>query len=111
MDKKKLYESIMSEVSKELKKTLNESNVVESKRILKYLKSAMIYKNVELTEPIYDMVTYSKWYRNFILSGGGVIVEKHMGAVLHTFVCNTVQAQQMAEKFIFMVVPDYFPVD
>lgn len=110
MNTKKLYESIMQSVSKEIKTVLNENKIPNkrvSKKILSPLKSQIIYSNIALNEPIYSNVSHSIWYRSFVLNGGAVFVEKIMGMDVHTFVCNTKEANIQAQKWILKNVPDY----
>lgn len=105
MNKKGLYERIMNEVSRDLKKTLNEGLRHNVGKVTMLAKPIQV-SNVDLYEPIFTDSQHAVWFRNFVLTGGGAFVEKRQGMDSHTFVCNTVESHKMLKRWLSKYSPE-----
>lgn len=106
MNKRQLYERIMKDVSKEVKRSLNEG-LRRNVGNVTMLKTPIQVSNVDLIEPIFTDYQHSLWFRNFVLNGGGAFTEKRQGMDSHTFVCNTVESHRMLQKWLSKYAPEY----
>lgn len=106
MNKRQLYERIMKNISKEVKRSLNEGLRHNVGKVT-MLKTPIQVSNVDLIEPIFTDFQHQIWFRNFVLNGGGAFTEKRQGMDSHTFVCNTVESHRMLQKWLSKYAPEY----
>lgn len=98
-NKRKLYNDIMNNVSKVVKKRLNE-NMRKNVAKVTMLDKPVKVSNIQMNEPIFYNPSLSLWYRDFVLHGGAAFVEKVQGMDSHTFVCNTEESRKMLERWL-----------
>lgn len=106
MNKEQLYNRIIKQVSKDIKKSILHEGLRHNVGKVTMLEKPIQVSNVDLIEPIFTDYQHAIWFRNFILKGGGAFVEKRQGMDSHTFVCNTVESHKMLQKWLSKYSPE-----